>query len=31
VLGDVSFTFQEIEQDDNVAKTAFLDDWDSIA
>ena len=29
VLEDVSFTFQKIEQDDNIAKTTFLDDWES--
>jgi type VI secretion system secreted protein Hcp len=29
VLEDVSFTFQKIEQDDNIAKTVFLDDWES--
>lgn len=30
VLEDVSFTFQKIEQDDNIAKTAFFDEWESI-
>ena len=29
VLEDVSFTFQKIEQDDFVAKTTFVDDWES--
>jgi type VI secretion system secreted protein Hcp len=29
VLEDVSFTFQKIEQDDLVAKTSFVDDWQS--
>ena len=26
-----SFTFQKIEQDDNIAKTVFLDEWESVA
>jgi len=29
VLEEVSFTFRKIEQDDKVAKTSFLDDWES--
>jgi len=29
VLEDISFTFQKIEQDDLIAKTSFIDDWES--
>jgi type VI protein secretion system component Hcp len=30
VLEDVSFTFEKIEQDDNIAKMVFFDEWESI-
>jgi type VI secretion system Hcp family effector len=29
VLEDVSFTFRKIEQSDLVAKTTFVDDWET--